>query len=1124
MDISQFYEHISIHEYAIAARELGLPMVIIALTAHQYLGPRHLRLQDAYSLPMFPRKSLIAGCTWATTFIRVLIIGPMDGLLNTIRKQYSSWGLRVSSTVYVDDAALSTSGERNGVILMHAWATRTLLRWVKNTLRKIAVHKLQIIAADRPGTDGLRNKFSDDGLAEYVFAAGDMLGVDYAAGGPLKSRKLLRNRTKKARKRKGRLRWLRNLGGDAGAVAIGGIEPSVMFGSEAYGITDATRRDCRRIRAGVCRVRAGASSTTAKLALGGRRYSEADPGVLRANPPLIALAACWWDEPTKRAAHPPTWRLAKKEVEENESGSVWRRIRGPVGAAMAHLRRIGASWTKPFVVNFLGTDVDPSQAPPLQLRRILRAHARRYYDRVMVSKLIDNNNWATGAVSERYSDGIDWSAIRELLQRASGNLAVAERHALVVLVSGGFWPEERRWQCGGYLPSGTCLWCFEELGTAAHRLSGECMGADSALGWMRLAGRRITRETVGQELAPLLERGLPPFVCDIRPREIDVEVGHVPIGTQGDGYGDASGVGFKNARPEVITWANIVIDGENGGDSFTVAGVCGGWFPSVPRGELLAYAKWLRLTRIPSTYYSDCQYVVAGARRGIPRRLTNSNSEHADLWRQVQHSLNDHGPGTAIEKVKAHRSHTRAMQEDGDERHWRGNDAADRAAKELAKGIWRTIEPRVKQQKADRSRWQDILARTAICAHLSQKQMDGLGTSRIKRRRRVKKENGRWICGDHKLSKREDGEGWWCSECHLIANTSSSRKSLFGRPCSGSVFSRIHSSHTLRQSMGVVWCTKCAAYTSRLPRTLMATCPGRPKSAAGRNVLRRLRTGLPPTTAVYHQKQGREWDDEVAMAYEAIRGGPRRSVREESPRNDAREGGDGPRRRAREESPRYDAHQGDDGPGRHAREENPRNDARGTGDGPRRRARDESPRSDAHQGNDWPRRRAHEENPRHEAVKDAGRFHASAKCTRHRGGHKSEQGDDGASHSGHLDVREERGRQDETPQRLPQPNNHGERGAAHRETPPRREPEEQTHSHGELCAPAESSPWTRRLTMASAFSRGHCAICTAVTSSSCRGCHRCICVACAKGRRSCPSNACLFFRRFFPLVIRRTRA
>ncbi len=70
-------------------------------------------------------------------------------------------------------------------------------------------------------------------------------------------------------------------------------------------------------------------------------------------------------------------------------------------------------------------------------------------------------------------------------------------------------------------------------------------------------------------------------------------------------------------------------------------------------------------------------------------------------------------------------------------------------------------------------------------------------------------------------------------------------------PCGGAIHSAIHQTHRLHSSQGLLWCRACGAFSSRWPRQLIQQCPRRPRSAAQRNVLRRLTAGMAPTTADY---------------------------------------------------------------------------------------------------------------------------------------------------------------------------------------------------------------------------------------------------------------------------------
>ncbi len=69
-DLRQYYEQVDIAEFARGARKFGLPLQIAALLAHLYLGPRRIRVGNAISKVAYPRRSILAGCTFAQLVIR----------------------------------------------------------------------------------------------------------------------------------------------------------------------------------------------------------------------------------------------------------------------------------------------------------------------------------------------------------------------------------------------------------------------------------------------------------------------------------------------------------------------------------------------------------------------------------------------------------------------------------------------------------------------------------------------------------------------------------------------------------------------------------------------------------------------------------------------------------------------------------------------------------------------------------------------------------------------------------------------------------------------------------------------------------------------------------------------
>ncbi len=200
-------------------------------------------------------------------------------------------------------------------------------------------------------------------LGYTVAAEGELLGTDFAAGGVVRKRAVQKKRARKALSRKPKLKWWRRQGGNAREVARGGAGAELMYGAAAVGVPPAALRARRRLQAAASRVSASGASLTARLAVGGDRYGEADPAVLEANPPLGQVLALIWDQPRLRQDIIEAWRTADETSAMIGIGRIWRSIRGPVSAAHAHLRRIGAEWTAPFTIRLLDNVVNLLATP-----------------------------------------------------------------------------------------------------------------------------------------------------------------------------------------------------------------------------------------------------------------------------------------------------------------------------------------------------------------------------------------------------------------------------------------------------------------------------------------------------------------------------------------------------------------------------------------------------------------------------------------------------------------------------------------------------------------------------------------------------------------------------------------
>ena len=135
-----------------------------------------------------------------------------------------------------------------------------------------------------------------------------------------------------------------------------------------------------------------------------------------------------------------------------------------------------------------------------------------------------------------------------------------------------------------------------------------------------------------------------------------------------------------------------------------------------------------------------------------------------------------------------------------------------------------------------------------------------------KRTRRGSIKIGKGQCGDHAMQPITGG-GYECSQCLRQAWTQRGWARTSRVPCEGAIQARAHHSHSLHATRGLLWCLRCGAHTSRMPRALKEECVGHPRSGAYKNVIQRLAKGQLPIeghereTAAKGEMRKRPWDE-----------------------------------------------------------------------------------------------------------------------------------------------------------------------------------------------------------------------------------------------------------------------
>ncbi len=1041
-DIEQFYEQISFTELISGAAAFGLPPAVTSLVMHQYAGPRRLRVGQAHSQAVYPTRSVIPGCTWATVLIRMMVIGPAEKFLRAVQQRCTGFDVSINLNIYVDDLAVTTRGFAREAILLHTWVTRLLVQWITQRLHKrLAANKLICIASSPYLRGALENNLGSIGCS--VSLEGDLLGADFSAGGLLRRRRGLRKRMCKNGRRRARLRWWRGLGGDAREIARGGIGPSIAFGATASGLPPKAAHLRRRLQGATTYATASGSSLTARLALGGRKYGDSDPSVIDPNPPIIMLLSLLWDRPQLRSEFIDAWRSTAADLAGCAPMAAWRRVRGIVSAAWAHLRQHRAEWTAPFRLRLLGNDVDLVSTPPKQVLEILRAHARWYFDVTLIERIVTEHATEDEAsdILHAYRRGIDWKSIREALCTNSGPATALENRALFLLTSKALWPEARRWKAG-MTGHGTCTTCMIAIGSQRHRVH-ECAGVQQHMTWQVIAGKLSPSSPLfaHHHLLPLTLYGLPPLRALWQPVHGRRQDGLLPPQRRGHYYGDGSGVRQESAAHRRATWALYLHDGDIANSlkeveettgtlspEHYIRGMLNGWRPTVPRAETRAIVAFLERALPGSTYHGDCRYALEVAAAGVPARFRSSWSGDADLWRTVKRLLDDAAGKENMKfiKIKAHRGRAAAECEGHEAlQHWTGNARVDVLARKLARELreqgrdQETNDPRegtVRHQDV-----QDALRWLAVSTAWALRHWPEQAVKRRPKQRLA--QQGVTTVGPHTLVPRRGG-GYICSECHLYTTTQTSMKSLRNTPCRGTLTSACHYSHVLEWSRGVLWCSQCASYTIRRPRALKLPCPGQPKTEAARNVQRRLREGLPPTTADY-------LTDEVKI-------GAIVKPNVDKPQMTYAQDGKTPNNAAGAGRPDAASAEGTvpTQVGRYARLD-------------QQRARETT--AEAHDAGSLETVAKDEANPNRGARR------------RLRGKQKPVQAEALAAQPARPTI--------------------------------------------PLCSPVATAPWTTRVGISSMSVLQPCMVCEGRTRTTCRGCSRALCIACARARRTCPHQS-----------------
>jgi len=470
--------------------------------------------------------------------------------------------------------------------------------------------------------------------------------------------------------------------------------------------------------------------------------------------------------------------------------------------------------------------------------------------------------------------GLAWQGVwhepwRRLLRGSHGGLAAQQLGSLAVVVAGQCWTQQRKQQAG-LAQDAKCIVCGRE-DTWAHR----CYSCRGLQQWPGLQDFEALRAEVMQERTYTVsewQQGLHLQGID-RPLMLEPCAGAEAVESQGieeklSGciYTDGSGLQPQHLELTRCGWAFVSCSAD-GKVKRAEWGALPGDLQSVHRAEVYAILRVLHalLSQVCKhgisseiCIVSDCKAAVGMFESG-PLKATSTKCMHAAHWRRVFHVLElvrSKGQRVCIRWVPAHQTAEDVQQGRISHDDWVGNMHADEAAK---KGAAMHRVPDTQCQLYLRSLERNVSIIKFLAGVHGFAVSSQIWNPAIVVQKPVKPPPvPQLIVIRHEL--RSEGQVTFCSRCRRHGSNLAQVKAFVAAPCvsflpgAGEV-SKVHGSHQLFVSAGVVWCLRCGRYAAKSAKGLASPCSQPAKW--GLYCIARFKKGLHPDAAFKHVFLGR---------------------------------------------------------------------------------------------------------------------------------------------------------------------------------------------------------------------------------------------------------------------------
>ncbi len=532
----------------------------------------------------------------------------------------------------------------------------------------------------------------------------------------------------------------------------------------------------------------------------------------------------------------------------------WNAVRGPVGAAILSLHRLGWAMTGPFTVtDDRGEEIALTRTPPAMLALLLRDATRRAAERYVGAKMAERDETFRGR--RVCFDHVINQIKHDRRIDAHGKAAYSSVLCGAVMTY-------RRAANGGYLVADRCPLCGAEGDTIMHRIwacNHHCarQARDAvAPAWLQA---EVARGAVSKVTATT---GLIAHPGDVWPgpatcAAVEIDYGYGENAARDDSDSPAlhgqlyvDGSCSSHVVQELKRAAASVVAREPGGEAtwrmrLPVPAPLPQTSQSAEFATLPLVLRYLNALGLSVDVASDCANVVRSCGVAAAAVIARGKAIYGGLLRQVMCDPSWRRLVT-VRKVPAH-VRPEAQPEGPQREDAIGNDMADTEAKR-ARMAHPEPPPAVKQQvEADLKRAKLIIRTIAAVS----KVFPPMPTDKMVRRPPLR--DGARIHGDGGHRWCYAAGLWRCEVCWRLSTKPQVDAATAHSRCPGPKPSleadRITAlGHTLAKADGelsVLFCTRCGAFAARRAYGLATRCTGIPTKAGGQ-ALNRIRRGLQP--------------------------------------------------------------------------------------------------------------------------------------------------------------------------------------------------------------------------------------------------------------------------------------